>query len=105
VEISTVGFRGRSYQVILDAHGFPKEIKREGVSKHQVGHWVRIWHRRQGSPGRQSVVVAGVLRISEQMTDIRQLAASAEAGFPPTAQDAPLAAGERLASHRSPVHA
>jgi hypothetical protein len=80
VEISTVRFRGRAYQVILDpTHGYPMEIKREGASKHRLGYWIRIWHRRQGAPGRQSIVVAGVLRILEQMTGSDWLATPAEA--------------------------
>ena len=63
----------------LDADGFPMEIKRQGASKHRLGHWVRIWHRRQGLPGRQSVVVTGILRITEQMTDNHLWAVPAEA--------------------------
>jgi hypothetical protein len=64
MDILTVTFDGRFYQVTLDAWGMPIEIKREGVSKHRIGKWIRIWHRRQRSPG-NSVVVAGILRFIE----------------------------------------
>jgi hypothetical protein len=88
VEISIVRFRGRSYQVTLNPDGLPMEIKREGASKHRRGHWVRIWHQRQGSPGRQAVIVMGILRITEQMTGDRLSPAPAEARIPATAQEA-----------------
>jgi hypothetical protein len=90
VEISIVRFRGRSYQVTLNPDGCPVEIKREGASKHRRGHWVRIWHRRQGPPGRQSVIVAGILRMTEQMTEdhLSPAPAEAQACIPATAQEA-----------------